>query len=416
MATDQPVTSTPHEEPTGDLRFHWFLPTYGDSRNLVAGGHGTFMAGDRPATLPYLRQIVAAAEYNGFESLLTPTGAWCEDALITCALLAESSERIKFLVALRPGLMSPTLAAQMAGTFQWQTHGRLLLNVVTGGESREQRAYGDFLDKEGRYARADEFLEVVRRLWSQSEPLTFRGDHLAVVDSVLARRPDPAPPIFFGGSSAAGIRVAARHADTYLTWGEPLAAVAEKLDRVRSAARGIGRTLDYGIRLHVISRDTSEQAWAEAERLLRGVDPADVERVQASLRASESEGQRRMLELHGGRTDALEIAPNLWAGVGLVRGGAGTALVGSHEEVADRIAEYARLGLTHFVLSGYPHLEETFTFGEGVLPVLERRGLWTSGAAAHPAPSVPFAGPTPSSAQPTAQPTAPAREPASVGG
>lgn len=374
-----------------DLHFHWFLPTYGDSRDLVAGGHGTFMSGDRPATLPYLRQIVAAAEHNGFESLLTPTGAWCEDALLTSALLAGSSEHIKFLVALRPGLMSPTLAAQMATTFQWQTGGRLLLNVVTGGESREQRAYGDFLDKDARYARADEFLGVVRGLWSSPEPLTFHGEHLAVADAVLGRRPDPAPPIFFGGSSDAGIRVAARHADTYLTWGEPLAAVAGKLDRVRAAAALHGRAPDFGIRLHVISRDTSEQAWAEAERLLSGIDPADIDRVQRSLAESESEGQRRMRALHDGRADSLEIAPNLWAGVGLVRGGAGTALVGSHEEVADRIAEYAELGLRHFVLSGYPHLEEAYHFGEGVLPALARRGLWGPGDPTDAAVSVPFA-------------------------
>ena len=360
-----------------DLHFHWFLPTYGDSRDLVAGGHGTSMSGDRPATLPYLRQVVAAAEGNGFESLLVPTGAWCEDAWLTAALLADSSERIKFLVALRPSLMSPTLAAQMAATLQWQSRGRLLINVVTGGESREQRAYGDFLDKEGRYARTDEFLDVVRSLWASEEPLTYRGEHLAVEDAVLGRRPDPVPPVYFGGSSPAGIRVAARHADTYLTWGEPPAAVAEKLDRVRAEAATTGRTPTHGIRLHVISRDTSEQAWAEAERLLRGIAPEDVERVQRSLATSESEGQRRMLDLHRGRADSLEVAPNLWAGVGLVRGGAGTALVGSHEEVADRIEEYAALGLTHFILSGYPHLEEAYTFGEGVLPVLARRGLWT---------------------------------------
>ncbi|WP_235027469.1 LLM class flavin-dependent oxidoreductase, partial [Dietzia psychralcaliphila] len=190
--------------------------------------------------------------------------------------------------------------------------------------------------------------------------------------------------------SAAGIRVAARHADTYLTWGEPPAAVAEKLDRVRGAAAVHGRTPSFGIRLHVISRDTSEQAWAEAERLLAGIDPEDVARVQASLAASESEGQRRMLDLHGGRTDSLEVSPNLWAGVGLVRGGAGTALVGSHEEVADRIAEYAGLGLSHFVLSGYPHLEETYSFGEGVLPILARRGLWSSGERREDTVSVPF--------------------------
>lgn len=404
-----PTPVPPHA--ASDLHFHWFLPTYGDSRGLVAGGHGTSMSGDRPATRRYLAQVAAAAEANGFESLLTPTGAWCEDAWLTAALLADSTERIGFLVALRPGLMSPTLAAQMAATLQWQTRGRLLVNVVTGGESREQRAYGDFLDKDGRYAKTDEFLEIVRRLWASDDPVTFRGEHVAVEDAVLGRRPDPVPPVFFGGSSPAGIRVAARHADTYLTWGEPPAAVADKLDRVRAAAAGHGRSPSHGIRLHVISRDTSEQAWAEAERLLRGIDPADVARVQASLGASESEGQRRMLELHGGRADSLEVSPNLWAGVGLVRGGAGTALVGSHEEVADRIEEYAALGLSHFVLSGYPHLEEAYTFGEGVLPVLARRGLWTPPESrADDVVTVPFAGSSPRPA-----PSRP-REPVAAGG
>uniref|UniRef100_UPI00055B2020 LLM class flavin-dependent oxidoreductase n=1 Tax=Nocardia aobensis TaxID=257277 RepID=UPI00055B2020 len=164
--------------------------------------------------------------------------------------------------------------------------------------------------------------------------------------------------------------------DTYLTWGEPLFAVSKKLEWIRRLAVDEGRILDYGLRIHVISRDTSEQAWAEADRLLEAVNPADIERVQANLAQSESEGQRRMLELHGGNTDRLEIAPNLWAGVGLVRGGAGTALVGSHEEVAERLIEYSRLGITQFILSGYPHVEEAYWFGEGVLPILQRRGVW----------------------------------------
>jgi alkanesulfonate monooxygenase len=130
--------------------------------------------------------------------------------------------------------------------------------------------------------------------------------------------------------------------------------------------------------------------------LLAGLDPADIQRVQANLARSESEGQRRMVELHGGGLDRLEVAPNLWAGVGLVRGGAGTALVGSHTEVAERLVEYSRLGITHFILSGYPHLEEAYWFGEGVLPILQRDGLWE-----HPkspperAFGVPFAGVSP---------------------
>ncbi|SIR60657.1 LLM class flavin-dependent oxidoreductase [Williamsia sterculiae] len=367
------------------LHYHWFLPTYGDSRNLMAGGHGSSMSGDRPADLRYLKQLAGAAEVNGFEAVLTPTGLWCEDAWLSTAMLIESTDTLKFLVAFRPGLTSPTLAAQMAATFQRLSGGRLLLNVVTGGESSEQRAFGDFLSKEGRYERCGEFLDIVHQLWTASDPVTYHGKHLRVEEASLVRTPDPLPPVFFGGSSPAAGTVASRFADTYLTWGEPPEAVAEKVNWIRGLAETENRTLDYGIRLHVIARETSEQAWAEADRLLGALDPETVANAQANLARSESEGQRRMRELHGGgaafagSADArtLEIYPNLWSGVGLVRGGAGTALVGSYSEVADRIEEYAGLGLDHFILSGYPHVEEAYHFGEGVRPELARRGLAT---------------------------------------
>ncbi|RST20093.1 LLM class flavin-dependent oxidoreductase, partial [Streptomyces sp. WAC04770] len=354
------------------LTFHWFLPTNGDSRHVVGGGHGTPVTaagGDRPPTVRYLAQIARAAEDVGFTGVLTPTGAWCEDAWLTTAMVSQHTERLKFLVAFRPGFVSPTLAAQMAATYQRQTGGRLLLNVVTGGESQEQRAYGDFLDKDARYARTGEFLEIVRQLWD-GRTVDLDGDHLRVEQARLTRLPDPVPEVYFGGSSPAAGQVAARHADVYLTWGEPPAQVAEKIAWIRKLAAEHGRTLRFGIRLHVITRDTSEAAWAEADRLLAGFDPETVRSVQEGLRRSESEGQRRMLELHGGGRDGLEIHPNLWAGIGLVRGGAGTALVGSHAEVAERIREYQALGIDEFVLSGYPHLEEAYWFGEGVLPRL----------------------------------------------
>lgn len=378
------------------LTFHWFLPTYGDSRDIVGGGHGVAVGtagGARPATVAYLGQIARTAEQLGSVGALTPTGAWCEDAWLATAMLSEVTERLKFLVAFRPGLLSPTLAAQMAATFQRLSGGRLLLNVVTGGEAVEQRSYGDFLDKDARYARTDEFLHIVRALW-RGETVDHAGAHLRVEGARLAQLPDPVPPVYFGGSSAAAGPVAARHSDVYLTWGEPPAQVAEKLDRIRAVAAGAGRELRFGIRLHVIARDTAEQAWAQAGRLLDGIDAADVRAAQEGLRRSESEGQRRMLALHGGSRDALEVAPNLWAGFGLVRGGAGTALVGSHTEVADRIAEYHALGIDEFILSGHPHLEEAYWFGEGVLPILRSRGLWR-----HPAgdpvteatASIPFA-------------------------
>ena len=373
------------------LTFHWFLPTNGgDGRHVVSGGHGvTAGHAGRPASVPYLGQVARSAEQLGFEGALTPTGAWCEDAWLTTAMLAPLSQRLKFLVAFRPGLTSPTLAAQMAATFQNLSGGRLLLNVVTGGEGHEQRGYGDFLDKEARYARCDEFLHVVRALW-RGETVDFRGQHVQVEGAKLQQLPDPTPALYFGGSSPAAGQVAAKHADVYLTWGEPPAAVAEKIAWVRGLAAAEGRDLRFGIRLHTISRDTSEEAWAEAGRLLAGIDDETLASVQAGLARSESVGQRRMLELHKGSRDDLEIYPNLWAGVGLVRGGAGTALVGSHQEVADRIEEYHALGIDEFVLSGYPHLEAAYWFGEGVLPELERRGLWTNPAPTTTHAAVPF--------------------------
>ncbi|MFI6350077.1 LLM class flavin-dependent oxidoreductase [Streptomyces sp. NPDC050560] len=378
------------------LTFHWFLPTYGDSRHVVGGGHGVptgSAGGHRPADLGYLAQIGRAAEQLGFAGALTPTGAWCEDAWLTTAMLARETERLKFLVAFRPGLLSPTLAAQMAATFQRHSGGRLLLNVVTGGESHEQRGYGDFLDKEARYARTGEFLEITRRLW-RGGSVTFRGEHLQVQGAELGRVPDPVPPVYFGGSSAAAGRVAAAHADVYLTWGEPPAQVAEKTEWIRGLAAREGRAPRFGIRLHVIARDTAEEAWAQARRLLDGFSEEAVRAVQEGLSRSESEGQHRMLALHGGSTERLEVSPNLWAGIGLVRGGAGTALVGSHAEVADRIAEYHALGIDEFIMSGHPHVEEAYWFGEGVLPLLARRGLWTrptAPAAERAEAGVPFA-------------------------
>ena len=360
------------------LHFHWFLPTNGDGREIVSGGHGigTGAAGGiRPATVKYLGQIARSAEQLGFEAALTPTGAWCEDAWLTTAMLVESTERLKFLVAFRPGLTSPTLAAQMAATFQRHSGRRLLLNVVTGGDDVEQQRFGDHLSKTERYQRAGEFLHVVRELWT-GEPVDFTGRHYDIRGGQIVPAADW-PDIYLGGSSEPALDVAARYADVYLTWGEPPAAVADKLDLVRERAKAAGRELRYGIRLHVITRDTAAEAWAQAQRLLDGLDPAAIRRAQEIQRASQSEGQRRMTALHEGRTDGLEISPNLWAGVGLVRGGAGTALVGSHEEVADRIAEYHGLGIDEFILSGYPHLEEAYQVGEGVLPILRARGLLT---------------------------------------
>jgi alkanesulfonate monooxygenase len=374
------------------IDFHWFLPTYGDSRYIVSEVQGLtegHAEGSRSATISYLGQISRAAEQLGFVGALTPTGAWCEDAWLTTAMLSQETESLKYLVAFRPGLVSPTLAAQMAATFQRHSNGRLLLNVVTGGDDSEQRTHGDFLTKDDRYRRTDEFLSISRALWA-GETVNFAGQFLSVEGAHLGRLPDPIPPIYFGGSSDVALTVAAKHADVYLTWGEPPEQVSEKIAEVSARANEFGRTPRFGIRLHVISRDTSEEAWAVTRQLLDVVTPEEIEIIQESLARSGSVGQRRMRELHHGSRDNLEIYPNLWAGVGLVRRGAGTALVGSHVEVADRIREYHALGISEFILSGHPHLEEAYWFAEGVLPLLEKSGQWVRPRDAARALSVPL--------------------------
>ena len=360
--------------------FHWFLPTGGDGRKVVGGGHGAARRGvQRPPDIEYLAQIARSAEQLGFEAVLTPTGTQCEDAWLTTAALTRETERLKFLVAFRPGALSPTLAAQMAATYQRLSRGRLLLNIVTGGERVEQARFGDHLSHDERYLRTDEFLSILRGAWS-GRPYDFGGDYYEIEGATVSRVPEPLPRLYFGGSSPAAGPVAAKHADVYLTWGEPPDQVKRKIEWIRELADREGRELSFGIRLHVVTRDSEKEAWAFAAGLLDDLDPAEITAAQESLAVSDSVGQARMRALHeeyrrGGSAHDLEIYPNLWAGVGLVRGGAGTALVGSHGQVAERIAEYASLGISEFVLSGYPHLEEAYWFGEGVLPELNRLGL-----------------------------------------
>lgn len=359
-------------------KFFWFLPTNGDSRSIVgashASSHHNIPDGYREPSRRYLAEVARAADRLGYEGVLTPTGTWCEDAWLTAAALLAETDRLKFLVAFRPGLVPPTLAAQQTATLQRFSGGRVLLNVVSGSDDSEQRRFGDWLSHDERYARTAEFLKIVTSIWTQ-ESVDFTGEHYRVEDARVSAPPDPLPRIYFGGSSAAALPVAAEYVDTYLTWGEPPAAAAAKIEKVRALAAAHHRTVRFGIRLHTITRDTSAAAWAVANELVREIGAEQIAKATALHAASESEGQRRMTALHGGRTDKLEIYPNLWAGVGLVRGGAGTALVGSHDEVANLIWEYYSLGFDEFILSGYPHLEEAYWFAEGVLPILRRKGV-----------------------------------------
>jgi alkanesulfonate monooxygenase len=271
--------------------------------------------------------------------VLLPTGRSCEDSWIVAASLIDATKHLKFLVALRPGSVAPSQSARMAATLDRLSGGRLLVNLVTGGDPDELAGDGQFLPHRA--------LRAVRRVPPHlarpadpahiGEPLDFDGEHLSVKGGKVLYPPisKPYPPVFFGGSSGPAHELAAEQVDTYLTWGEPPAAV-EKRSLMRQRAAGTGRTLRFGIRLHVIVRETEDEAWRAADRAgLVQLDEATVAAAQARFARMDSVGQRRMAELHGGQFNkadvrqGLEISPNLWAGVGLVRGGAGTALVGT---------------------------------------------------------------------------------------
>ncbi|MFZ3140769.1 FMNH2-dependent alkanesulfonate monooxygenase [Polaromonas sp.] len=358
------------------MQVFWFIPTHGDSRYL-----GT-SEGAREVSFDYLKQVAVAADTLGYEGVLIPTGRSCEDPWVVASSLIPVTKNLKFLVAVRPGLHQPSLAARMAATFDRLSGGRLLINLVTGGDQTELEGDGVSLDHAQRYEQSAEFIRIWREIIARShtgESFDFEGKHLSVKGAKLLYPPvqKPYPPVYFGGSSPAAHDLAAEQVDAYLTWGEPPAEVAKKIADVRARAAKFGRTVKFGIRLHAIVRETDDDAWRAAESLISRLDDDTVIRAQAAFARMDSEGQRRMAALHAGgkkRTRAdLEISPNLWAGVGLVRGGAGTALVGDAKTVAARIEEYAALGIDTFVFSGYPHLEEAYRFAELVFPLLPRK-------------------------------------------
>ncbi|MDZ8027389.1 MAG: FMNH2-dependent alkanesulfonate monooxygenase [Nostoc sp. DedQUE11] len=352
------------------MQLLWFIPTHGDGRYLATA------TGGRAVSFAYLRQIAQAVDDLGYTGALLPTGRSCEDAWIVASTLVSLTRQMRFLVAIRPGLVSPGVAARMAATFDRLSGGRLLINVVTGGDPVELAGDGLHLGHDQRYELTDEFLTVWRAIAS-GEQVNLQGDYLNIQDGKLLFPPvqKPYPPLWFGGSSPIAQKIAAKHVDVYLTWGEPPAQVAEKIASVKRLAQAEGRTLQFGIRLHVIVRETESEAWDAANQLIKYVDDEAIAKAQKAYARMDSEGQRRMTQLHHGSREALEISPNLWAGVGLVRGGAGTALVGDPQTVAARILEYADLGIESFILSGYPHLEEAYRVAELLFPHLPLANL-----------------------------------------
>ena len=355
------------------LNIFWFIPTFGDSRYIGSS------EGARGTDSEYIKQIGVAADNLGFDGVLIPTGRLCEDPWIVATSLLAVTKKLKFLVALRPGLLQPSLAARMTATLDRLSNGRVAINLVAGGDKTELEGDGLYQDSKERYEAAGEFVDLWREILKagvEKNVVNYDGKYYKTTDAKLLfpTVQQPYPPLFFGGSSDEARELAAQKVDLYITWGERPEDVKAKIEDVKQRALKYGRTIRFGIRLHVIVRETEEKAWEAAEELISKLDDETIEQHHKVLSNRESVGQQRMTALtNSGKArsrEELEISPNLWAGIGLAREGCATALVGSPQIIVERIKEYADMGIDTFVFSAYPHLEEAYRFAELVFPLL----------------------------------------------
>jgi alkanesulfonate monooxygenase len=331
-------------------------------------------AGARNPDFSYFRQLAGAVDHCGYSGALLATGGGAHDPWLTGAALIPVTEQMKFIIAVHPGIVAPAMLAQKAATFDQFSKGRLIVNVITGQEQQFPQ-YGIELSHDERYALTDEYWAVWRRIMS-GETVDFQGKHVHVRGAKLLLEPyqRPYPPLFFGGSSPVAQQIAAKHVDTYLTWGEPPPMAAEKLASVRAQAATLGRKLRFGLRINVIVRETKQEAWDQAQWFQDRMDHAIVAEVQASNRNTDSVGQQRMNsvlpERLPPRARDLEIYPDIWAGFGMVRNGPGTAIVGDRDTVAARLQEYRDIGFDTFILSNYPLLEEAYRVADLLFPAI----------------------------------------------
>ncbi len=358
--------------------FAWYLPTEGDGYHL-----GTYEA-EREPTFEYLRSVIQAAEASGFEEILIPTGnandsfaaeAPMAESWTAAALLAPVTSRIRLLVAIRPGCFNPGSSAKMITTLDEASGGRLALNMVAGGTPADM--FGQPLDHEARYRRLAEYVACLKLLWTQST-VDFRGEFFQLTGAYASPKPvqRPHPPLYLGGASEPAKQLAAREMHTYLLWGEPVDQVRRRVEGMRELAASYGRTLRYGLRIHVVLGRSYEEARRLARELLSRADERVMRQRRDEFEGFDSAGQARMLAIEAAGDDW--VTDHLWAGIRRVRGGAGTALVGTAEQVAEELSRYLEAGIGMFILSGYPHREEAAHVGEEVLPLLRRAPVGVS--------------------------------------
>jgi alkanesulfonate monooxygenase len=365
--------------PPSQSEFLWFLQLSRDGEFI-----GTKDKPPRKPTLPYLQSLISTAGEAGFDALLTATNYHSEHENYTAAVAAlarTAATDPALLIAVRPGMFQPAMYAKMLATLQNLFPGRVRLNIVTGSSPAENAMYGDFEDHARRYERTREFMTILRQLWTQPPPQSHRSELYAFENAVLDPPPAQPIPIYFGGASPVAQQIAADLADVYLMWGEREDMLAERMAQMQALAGQNGRAVRYGLRTHVIVRETEAEARAAAERLISRVDP----QVRAAFVASHAHvdgvGQQRQIEMIKGLDSDLMVEPGLWAGVGMARSGVGVALIGDPQQVADKIRRYEDMGFSSFIFSGYPHLEEARRFGELVMPLL--KGKAEEGRAIH---------------------------------
>jgi len=322
----------------------------------------------------YVRLFAQAHEHAGFDRVLVPHSGSSPDALLTLSHAAAATQRLNFLLAHRPGFVAPTLAARQFATLDHYTGGRVAVHYISGGSDEDQHRDGDFLAHDARYARTDEYLTILSRLWRSDKPFDHEGRYYRFQGAWSEVKPlqQPNPPIYFGGASEAAIQVAGRHADVYALWGESLAQARELVGRVRAAAASHGRKIGFSVSFRPILGATEDAAWARAEDILARTRQLRVAQGFAAGGPQQSEGARRLLA-DAARGDRVDT--RLWTAIARETGARSnsTALVGTAEQVTDALLAYRELGIDTLLIRGFDPLEDAIEYGRELIPLLRAK-------------------------------------------